>query len=239
MTRPVLYNYFNRSAEVLLSQYRLSSGQKASDNLGDNREYFCSAFLKKVLQPRLKVVSGELIDSKGNQTGQLDTIIIRDDTPCLDFGQNNSYLAEGALAVIEVKSNLQREKIKEAGKTLTAVKNLSVQPPLYSKSRGLPRITPLRIVFAFESASIDVIYDEIKNWPDAFDLICVLNLGVIEFPELSESTVTEFVNGQAASLAYLYYHVAYYGNSFISREINLGPYFQPVQGWRQDPPPSV
>jgi len=85
--RPLLYSYFEDSVNVLMANYKRSANQNADTNLGKNRENFYNNFLKKVLPPRLSVRSGEVWDSKGNKTGQLDSIVIRDDCPSLDrFG---------------------------------------------------------------------------------------------------------------------------------------------------------
>ena len=90
--RPMLFDYFEKSAEVLLAQYERSKEQNASDNLGFNREAFCDDFLRRVLPPRLKNQRGEICDSQGNRTGQLEIIIIRDDAPILTFdGRAGTY----------------------------------------------------------------------------------------------------------------------------------------------------
>ena len=102
--RPLLFPYFNDTAQVLLAEFQRSSQQGASANLGRNREFFCSEFLDKVLPPKLSVKSGEIWDSHGNKTGQLDVIITRADCPCLHVGSDNIYLVEGVFATIEVKA---------------------------------------------------------------------------------------------------------------------------------------
>jgi len=106
--RPVLYDYFKKSADVLLAEYERTKEQEASANIGYNRELFCNKFLSRVLPPRLTVRHGEIWDSQGNKTGQLDVVILRDDTPSLTFGEADAFLAEGVFAVIEVKSNLTK-----------------------------------------------------------------------------------------------------------------------------------
>lgn len=121
----MLFDYFEKSTDVLLAQYERSKGQEASANLGFNRELFCNRFLAQVLPSRLKIHRGEIWDSQGNRTGQLELIIIRDDAPILTYeGGANTILAEGVLGVIEVKSNLSREKLIEALVTLKKVKDL-------------------------------------------------------------------------------------------------------------------
>jgi len=61
--KPILYPYFQKTAEVLLAEYERSKEQKASSNLGINREYFCKEFLSKALPPKLSLKSGKIWDS--------------------------------------------------------------------------------------------------------------------------------------------------------------------------------
>ncbi len=150
--KPVLFSYFEDTANVILSQYKRAGKLKSSTNIGKNREYFCNNFLKKVLPHRLSITTGEIIDSENNQTGQLDLIINRDTCPALEFGSSNSFLAEGVFAVIEVKSNLNTKKLIEAGESREKVRKMSIK----NKSRCLagPNLNRhLRIVFAYKGAT--------------------------------------------------------------------------------------
>src|SRR6266851_4125035 len=81
--RPLLYRYFRDTADLLLANYRRSGGQSAAANLGHNREVFCREFLTHVLPPRLTIGHCEILDRAGTRTGQLETVIIRDDAPRL------------------------------------------------------------------------------------------------------------------------------------------------------------
>ncbi len=234
--KPVLYSYFRKTANVLLAEYERSKEQKASSNLGKNREYFCSGFLSKVLPPKLSIKSGEIWDSQGNKTGQLDIVVLRDDTPSLHIGSDNIYLAEGVFSVIEVKSNLTKDKLMEAGETLSKVENLKINfgatissGPILNRS--------LRVVFAYEGASWKLITDTIyrENWVETFDLICILNRGVLlkKGRILNWQTDQEFmiVNSKSASLGYLYLYLVSYGTSFLGRGMILNPYFEPFNNW--------
>jgi len=89
MEKPILFEYFSKTARVLMADYERSREQEASLNLGRNREFFCERFLTNVLPFKLRISSGEIWDAKGTKTGQLDLIIIREDAPVLDFGTAN------------------------------------------------------------------------------------------------------------------------------------------------------
>jgi len=236
MKKPVLYSYFHKTADVLLAEYERSKEQKASSNLGKNREHFCSEFLSKVLPPKLFIKSGEVWDSYGNKTGQLDIVVLRDDAPCLHIGSDNIYLAEGIFGVIEVKSNLTKEKLMEAGETLSKVENLKINVGATISSDPILN-RPLRVVFAYEGASWNLITDTIykENWVETFDLICILNHGALlkKGRILNWQADQEFitVNSKSASLGYLYLYLVSYGTSFLGRRMILTPYFEPFNNW--------
>jgi hypothetical protein len=236
--KPILFPYFKDTAEVLLAHYTRSAGQNASNNLGKNREYFCNNFLATVLPPKLIIKSGEIWDSKNLKTGQLDTIITRDDAPSLEFGSDNAYLAEGVFAVIEVKSNLDRSKIIEAGNSLINVQRLHINVGS-SISIGQPLDRPLRIAFGYEGATWETIVSEINSqgWQELFDLICILNRGVLinkgrifKWPGLQQFSTTR---GGAAAIGFMYYYLTSYGTAFLGRSLDILPYFEPINSWTE------
>jgi len=96
--KPVLFDYFKKTAKDLEANYYRSAEQNAISNHEKNRESFCNLFLNTVLSPKLKTKSCEIWDSKGVKTGQHDLIIIRKDAPSLEFGSDNTYLAEGVFS---------------------------------------------------------------------------------------------------------------------------------------------
>jgi len=246
MIKPILYDYFEKKANSLWSDYQVSKTQSASRNIGDNREEFINRFLKKCLPPKLKVDSGEILDKKGNKTGQIDTIIIRDDCPSLDIGQNNTFLAEGVFAIIEVKSNLNNEKLIEAGNKLIEIKNLEIDFGIGIRS-GAKCDRPLRMVFAYEGATLPTIKNTLmnNNWLDIFDLICILNRGVIinsgedekverVFEDKEDESQLLLASGRAAALGFIYYFLINYGVTFLARSFNIHKYFEPIQYWDKD-----
>lgn len=237
--RPVLFGYFESTAKVLLAEYERSKHQNASSNLGRNRELFCKEFLSKVLPTKLSVKSGEIWDSLKNKTGQQDVIILRDDAPALHIGSDDIYLAEGTFGVVEVKSNLTREKLKEAGTGLSKVKDLKINSGTVISS-GAKIDRPLRMVFAYEGATWETLLDEINtnNWEDLFDLICILNRGVLikKGGLLNWKNEHKFsvITGKAASLGFMYFYLISYGSSFLGRNLVLNPYFEPLNFWNSE-----
>jgi len=231
--RPVVYEYFKRSADILLAEFARSKNQNAADNLGANRESFCNNFLIKNLPTKLSLGSGEIWDSNGTKTGQLDSVIFREDAPKLSFGEREAYLAEGVFAVIEIKSNLTRQKLIESGTSLERVKNLNIKGGAVISSGPLIN-RPLRIVFSYKGATIDTLLDEIKNrnW---FDLICILKRGVLVSKGLlitfDEKHSFQHINGSAAALGILYLYLISYSCSFLGRSLKINEYFEPLNNW--------
>lgn len=236
--KPILFDYFKKTAKVLEANYDRSAEQNASSNLGKNRESFCNLFLNTVLPPKLKTKSGEIWDSKGVKTGQLDLIIIRDDAPSLEFGSDNTYLAEGVFSVLEIKSNLDRTKINEAAKSMLNVQKLTINVGA-TISIGQPLTRPLRIVFGYEGATWETLIDEInKNgWEDLFDLVCVLNRGVLinKGRLLNWGGQQQFaiVNGSASAVGFIYYYLTSYGTFFVGRSLDINSYFEPLMNWNE------
>jgi hypothetical protein len=241
--KPLLYNYFETSANLMLSEYERSKLQRASTNLGNNRELFCNVFLSRVLPTRLKVRKGEIWDGQDHKTGQLDTIIVRDDTPSLIFGESNTYLAEGIFSVIEIKSNLSRQKLREAIETLAPVASLVIYQEGVSILGGPPEAVlerPLRCVFAYEGATWETLIDEVEkqNGWDVIDILCILNRGALVrnglFFKWQEDVIFGIFKGKAAALGLPYFFLATYATSFIARSVSVRPYFEPFVEWSED-----
>lgn len=238
VTRPILYRYFKDSANVLLAEYKRSKGQEASANIGYNRELFCNKFLARVLPPRLTVRRGEIWDSQGNRTGQLEVVILRDDTPSLTFGEADTFLAEGVFAIVEVKSNLTTTKLQEALATLRRAKALSLSSGGAMITAGPVLNRPLRCIFAYEGAAWKTLLRELAKPENAAvaDLVSILDNGAL----ISRGLLLKWegdapfnvCEGKAASLAWLYFHLVSYSTSFMGRTLSLVQYFEPLNGWR-------
>jgi len=236
--RPILYDYFKKSADVLLAEYERTKEQQASANIGYNRELFYNKFLSRVLPPRLTVRRGEIWDSEGRKTGQLDLVILRDDTPSLTFGEADAFLAEGVFGVIEVKSNLTKAKLQEALTTLRRVKSSKLLGGGAMITAGSVLNRPLRCIFVYEGATWQTLLQELskpENY-DVADLICILKQGAIISQGLLlkwEGNIPFYIcDGKTASLAWIYFYLVSYSTSFLGRSLSIKHYFEPLNGWR-------
>ena len=138
-----------------------STAASASASKGAGRANFIETFLKQVIPPNLRIsTSGEITDSNGNKTGELDIIIENGFFPSLPVSGSDSsrlYFSEGVAAVIEVKSNLKnqwKEVISTGGKILALDRKIEggimgghkgptvIQIPGNFSNRNFPKIAP-------------------------------------------------------------------------------------------------
>lgn len=95
--------------------------------IGRERELFINLFLKNVFPPHFRFGSGDLADSRGRRTGQLDIVIelpFFPSLPLVGIPEQRLYFVESVCAVIEVKSDLKRQW-NEVKKTASSLGNLT------------------------------------------------------------------------------------------------------------------
>lgn len=122
-----IINEWSRSiSHVLKSSFNVSSSiANHASILGDSRESFIRDILKRFLPNNIIIGSGQIVDSKGNKSKQIDIIIYRNDFPILrTFGSSDVYLIEGVISTIEVKSQLNEETLYQALENGKSVRNL-------------------------------------------------------------------------------------------------------------------
>jgi uncharacterized protein DUF6602 len=84
----------------------------SSASKGNEREAFINGVLSQVLPPHFRFGSGDITDQVGARSGQLDIVVEYPFVPSLPIVAGRSprlYLAEGVVAVIEIKSNLSTQ----------------------------------------------------------------------------------------------------------------------------------
>jgi hypothetical protein len=95
--------------ELLMSGFR---GGKASSSStkGRDREAFIRHFFGEMLPALHRLGSGDITDSNGARSGQVDLVIEYPFLPSFPtIGTERLYLAEGVAAVFEIKSDLKKE----------------------------------------------------------------------------------------------------------------------------------
>ncbi|MCL1093301.1 DUF6602 domain-containing protein [Shewanella kaireitica] len=79
---------------------------------GSSAESILKDFLKEYLPPYNRIGEGEIIDTKGNQSTQLDIVITNDGQPFLnDLSGPELFIIEGVSCVGEVKTKLNSQDV--------------------------------------------------------------------------------------------------------------------------------
>jgi Domain of unknown function (DUF6602) len=120
---------------------RLSNASK-----GNEREAFINGFLSQALPPHFRFGSGDATDQRGARSGQLDIVVEYPFVPSLPIVAGRTprlYLAEGIVAVIEVKSNIKsqwKEVESTAGQLASLVRNYDYPRGVTLGPRALAKI---------------------------------------------------------------------------------------------------
>ncbi len=103
--------------------------------LGVIREAVIQNILKSFLPSSVEINTGQIVDSLGNLSKQVDIVISRGNAPTFRFeGGMSAILNEATLAAIEVKSMLYRDKLHEALDNSKSVKDLAYL--LHNRAKG-------------------------------------------------------------------------------------------------------
>lgn len=141
----------------------------ANASKGNEREAFVNAFLSDILPPQFRFGAGDATDQEGNKSGQLDVVIEFPLVPSLPIVAGRSprlYLAEGIVAVIEVKSDLA----KQWDEVLATAKQLRLLNRNYGSGisfgpRAGPKV-PLYAVGYTGWKKFSTLEQRVKNCPD-------------------------------------------------------------------------
>lgn len=139
--------FFNGAFDLLLASFTAST-MLSDASKGASRETAARELLRTLVPPVARIESGDIIDAFGHQTGQLDGVVVDHRAPTLKLAGLGPalILAEGALAVLEVKSSLpgQATQVLETYQRASVVKP-SVTPRK-SRSPELRRLFDARAV---------------------------------------------------------------------------------------------
>lgn len=92
---------------------------------GGAREALIRDVLARIIPGAYEIGQGQVTDSDGRTSKQIDVVIARKDSPCLRFSSGHSvYLVESVLATIEVKSELNSGTLSEALENCASVGEL-------------------------------------------------------------------------------------------------------------------
>jgi hypothetical protein len=165
---------------------------------GKTREGIVRDFLRKYLPKRFGIAYGKVVSSNGNSSKEQD-IIIYDEENCPIFFQEEDIKiipCEEVYAVIQVKSYLNSEELKDCVENIRSVKVLpktayyeqglfSHHVNLYGKEYDY--FPTMGVVFAYDSIDLETVAkklieknNELKlDFDQRIDYVCVLTKGLI------------------------------------------------------------
>lgn len=163
---PIVTEFLHRSLERTLALAASFGYVEHRGVMGLLRESLIESFLEPLLVPPYRAGTGVIVDSVGSQSGQCDLIIWDDSIsrPLYTARGAGIYLIESVVAVVEVKSRLDTDGIRQAFERSREFKRMAIlQPPTaeelaqnYSPTRfwnDAPNLLPLSIIFGFSSDS--------------------------------------------------------------------------------------
>lgn len=208
----LLITHMNAQEEKLLTDSKIPASAGHTLHKGTPREFFIENFLKNHLSEKVAIGKGEIIDChsipnplKGEGRPQIDIVVYKKEYPKLDLGGGiNVFLIESVVAIIEVKSLLNKEELRKSIKNAHKVKRLE-RNVVRSFSTGYipPDILSYVVAYDATTSNIETIYGwinsiykeeeiEYPEWPPtlnerikiaspSIDLITVLGKGFIKF----------------------------------------------------------
>ena len=143
------FDYVQSIARRLVYDFAEAGRAGHSSLIGAARETPARVQLERVLPGNIGVGSGIVIDSFGGKSKQQD-IVIYERHLCPVFSINDTaeatyYPIEGVMAVGEVKSSLDKDKLEDAFAKISSVKSLNrVMEAEGDKALGLSPTVPFR-----------------------------------------------------------------------------------------------
>ena len=175
-----LKTYFSKVGEVLKGQADVASIFPNATDIGTSRERIYAEVLRQHL-PKSCTVSfgGFLFDMEGNESKQIDLIVLNDTSPQFNFhnpsGQGKAFACiDGCVAVASIKSTLDSGQLNDA---LDNIASLPNKMPL--EGRHNPRLIiknyedwPYKIIYASDGVlsetalkTINTFYEAKKDIP--------------------------------------------------------------------------
>lgn len=144
--------HFQKHQSVLKSKFGVGATAGHSISKGTPREFFVSEFLRAHIPEDLSIGMGEVIDARsksGERRPQHDIVIYKSAYPKLDLGANiSAFFVESVVAVIEVKSVLDKAGVQQAARASQYLKGLS--PSHYETFRtSRVRMVPSSYIFSY------------------------------------------------------------------------------------------
>ncbi|MFC3061383.1 DUF6602 domain-containing protein [Paenirhodobacter populi] len=125
-TSPLL-DYCADAVAALSAQYDMTKVLGYNATMGAARESLIQNFLVDHLPEMTSVVSGVIVDAKGNRSKQQDIVLMLKSMPRLRFASGDDLIfQEGAVATFEIKTSIDTSGvINKIGENIQSVRTLS------------------------------------------------------------------------------------------------------------------
>lgn len=180
-----LMEYCAAAVAALKAQYDMTSVLGHAATAGAAREILIQKFLIDHLPEMTSVVSGIIVDAKGNRSKQQDIVLMLKSMPRLRFASGHDLIfQEGAVATFEIKTSIvQRSVIEDIGANIRSVRGLSATS-LGGASLGnldWPHARILTAVLTYNGSSLSTIAQWWESIPegDRPDLYIDLSNGIL------------------------------------------------------------
>lgn len=199
------------SQQMKLAFEEASKKYKTPDDIAQHREEIVMQFLKEYFPPTYKFGKGEIVDSNGNRSGQIDVVICNPYHPfTIAESGMGLFFAEGIACTIEVKSDLSDKGELERGlRQISNVKRLQRKPMQGDMMLGTKydqdRLKQIpAILFGYRAPSLGTLKTNILDVYEKLDVpveeqvdaIVVLNNGIIYNIKDSRDKLVITVKGQ-------------------------------------------
>jgi hypothetical protein len=209
---------FRETSKKLLSDFNISAQINHSGLTGTYREDAIKNFLKEGRLPsKFGVGSGEIVGPTSNISRQSDLVIFdRQNCPVLVFGDSiQVFPSEAVYGVIEVKSQLSKQKLMEGLENIASFKRI-VPKGIVEQRNGLMTMSyeksrPFGIIVAYSLAnnSLDSLEQNLKEYEKCIDsdfwpnMVVVLNEGIIWHSDSKLRTLirSEYLNNSVYPIA--------------------------------------
>jgi hypothetical protein len=164
--------YFRTLEEEGLLKARRAGIFKATTTIGRAREIFAADLLRDHLPRRVSIGRGEVIDSRGNNAGELDGLLLDNHRPNFRIGGELYVPAESAIGVIDVKTSLAGRNLTDALGKIARLKSLQrTNHHGFYRTSGVERVpvpprSPAGFIVAFQGPERTELLERLFNEAD-------------------------------------------------------------------------
>lgn len=180
----IYHDYCQTALDVLYKKYEATKIINHAATAGAQREDIIKDFLRDHLPEIISICSGQIIDSNNLYSKQQDVVFVLNNLPRLKFFSHAELIfAEGVVATIEIKTNLNNASLQMACENIKSVKDLN-RNVLGTTQMGVTHSWPpnkiLTVIVAYDSVELNILAETICKLNIAKpDLVFVLSKGLL------------------------------------------------------------